>query len=155
MKIYNSVAELIGNTPLLKLNNLTEQHKISATVLGKMECFNPAGSAKDRVALSMLDDAEKTGKIEKGATTIEPTSGNTGIGLALVGAAYNLDVTLVLPETMSVERRNILKAYGAKLILTEGSKGMKGAIEKALEKIAKGLAYNNAVRYFNFDLETK
>ena len=133
MKIYNSVAELIGNTPLLKLNNLTEQYKISATVLGKMECFNPAGSAKDRVALSMLDDAEKTGKIVAGATIIEPTSGNTGIGLASVGTARGYKVILTMPDTMSVERRNLLKAFGAEIVLTEGSKGMSGAIEKALE----------------------
>ena len=133
MKIYNSVAELIGNTPLLKLNNLTASHRIPATVLGKMECFNPAGSAKDRVALSMLDDAEKTGKIEKGATIIEPTSGNTGIGLASVGTARGYKVILTMPDTMSVERRNLLKAFGAKIVLTEGSKGMSGAIEKALE----------------------
>lgn len=133
MKIYNSVAELIGNTPLLKLINLTEQHKISATVLGKMECFNPAGSAKDRVALSMLDTAEKDGKIVKGATIIEPTSGNTGIGLASVGTARGYKVILTMPDTMSVERRNLLKAFGAEIVLTEGSKGMSGAIEKALE----------------------
>ena len=133
MKIYNSVAELIGNTPLLKLNNLTEQQKISATVLGKMECFNPAGSAKDRVALSMLDVAEKTGKIVAGATIIEPTSGNTGIGLASVGTARGYKVILTMPDTMSVERRNLLKAFGAEIVLTEGSKGMSGAIEKALE----------------------
>ena len=133
MKIYNSVAELIGNTPLLKLNNLTASHRIPATVLGKMECFNPAGSAKDRVALSMLDDAEKTGKIEKGATIIEPTSGNTGIGLASVGTARGYKVILTMPDTMSVERRNLLKAFGAEIVLTEGSKGMSGAIEKALE----------------------
>lgn len=133
MKIYNSVAELIGNTPLLKLNNLTKQHKISATVLGKMECFNPAGSAKDRVALNMLDFAEKTGKITKGATIIEPTSGNTGIGLASVGTARGYKVILTMPDTMSVERRNLLKAFGAEIVLTEGSKGMSGAIEKALE----------------------
>lgn len=133
MKIYNSVAELIGNTPLLKLNNLTEQYKISATVLGKMECFNPAGSAKDRVALSMLDTAEKDGKIVAGATIIEPTSGNTGIGLASVGTARGYKVILTMPDTMSVERRNLLKAFGAEIVLTEGSKGMSGAIEKALE----------------------
>ena len=133
MKIYNSVAELIGNTPLIKLNNLTEQHKISATVLGKMECFNPAGSAKDRVALSMLDTAEKDGKIVEGATIIEPTSGNTGIGLASVGTARGYKVILTMPDTMSVERRNLLKAFGAEIVLTEGSKGMSGAIEKALE----------------------
>ena len=133
MKIYNSVAELIGNTPLLKLNNLTGLHKIPATIFGKMECFNPAGSAKDRVALSMLDTAEKDGKIVKGATIIEPTSGNTGIGLASVGTARGYKVILTMPDTMSVERRNLLKAFGAEIVLTEGSKGMSGAIEKALE----------------------
>lgn len=133
MKIYNSVAELIGNTPLIKLNNLTERLGVSATVLGKMECFNPAGSAKDRVALSMLNKAEKDGKIVKGATIIEPTSGNTGIGLASVGTARGYKVILTMPDTMSVERRNLLKAFGAEIVLTEGSKGMSGAIEKALE----------------------
>ncbi len=133
MKIYNSVAELIGNTPLLKLNNLTASHRIPATVLGKMECFNPAGSAKDRVALSMLDTAEKDGKITKGATIIEPTSGNTGIGLASVSTARGYKVILTMPDTMSIERRNLLKAFGAEIVLTEGSKGMIGAIEKALE----------------------
>ncbi len=137
MKIYNSVAELIGNTPLIKLNNLTEQLEISATVLGKMECFNPAGSAKDRVALSMLDAAEKNGKITKGATIIEPTSGNTGIGLASVGTARGYKVILTMPDTMSVERRNLLKAFGAEIVLTEGSKGMSGAIEMALELAKK------------------
>ncbi len=136
MKIYNSVSELIGNTPLIRLNNLCDLNGISTAVLGKMECFNPASSAKDRVALSMLYEAEKSGKITKGATIIEPTSGNTGIGLASLGTARGYRVVLTMPDTMSVERRKLLKAFGAEIILTEGSKGMNGAIEKAKE-IAK------------------
>ncbi len=133
MKIYNSVSELIGNTPLIRLNNLCDLNGISTAVLGKMECFNPASSAKDRVALSMLYEAEKSGKITKGATIIEPTSGNTGIGLASLGTARGYRVILTMPDTMSVERRKLLKAFGAEIILTEGSKGMNGAIEKAKE----------------------
>ena len=133
MKIYNSVSELIGNTPLIRLNNLCDLNGISTAVLGKMECFNPASSAKDRVALSMLYEAEKSGKITKGATIIEPTSGNTGIGLASLGTARGYRVILTMPDTMSVERRKLLKAFGAEIVLTEGSKGMNGAIEKAKE----------------------
>ncbi len=136
MKIYNSVAELVGNTPLIKLNQLAEAVGTSADVLAKMECFNPAGSAKDRVALSMLNDAEKKSKITQGATIIEPTSGNTGIGLASIGTARGYKVILTMPDTMSVERRNLLKAFGAEIVLTEGKKGMSGAIEKA-EEIAQ------------------
>lgn len=133
MKIYNSVSELIGNTPLIRLNNLCDLNGISTAILGKMECFNPASSAKDRIALSMLYEAEKSGKITKGATIIEPTSGNTGIGLASLGTARGYRVILTMPDTMSVERRKLLKAFGAEIILTEGSKGMNGAIEKAKE----------------------
>ncbi|MGN0915512.1 MAG: cysteine synthase A [Succinivibrio sp.] len=133
MAIYNSVVELIGNTPLVELSNIEKQLGLKAKILAKFEALNPSGSVKDRAAYSMIKAALDSGRINKDTKIIEPTSGNTGIGLALVGAALGLSVTLVLPETMSVERRNILKAYGAKLVLTEGTKGMKGAIEKALE----------------------
>lgn len=133
MALYKSVADLIGNTPLIELTKIEELYGLKAKILAKFEAQNPSGSVKDRAALYMIKDALASGKINKDTQIIEPTSGNTGIGLALIGAALGLKVTLVLPETMSVERRNILKAYGANLILTEGSKGMKGAIEKALE----------------------
>lgn len=136
MALFKSVTDLIGNTPLVELTNIEKLLNLKARVLAKVEGLNPSGSIKDKAAFYMIKEALKSGKITQNTKIVEPTSGNTGIGLALVGAAFNLDVTLVLPETMSVERRNILKAYGAKLILTEGSKGMKGAIEKALE-IAK------------------
>lgn len=136
MALFKSVTDLIGNTPLVELTNIEKILNLKARVLAKVEGLNPSGSIKDKAAFYMIKEALKSGKITQNTKIVEPTSGNTGIGLALVGAAFNLDVTLVLPETMSVERRNILKAYGAKLILTEGSKGMKGAIEKALE-IAK------------------
>lgn len=136
MALFKSVTDLIGNTPLVELTNIEKLLNLKARVLAKVESLNPSGSIKDKAAFYMIKEALKSGKITQNTKIVEPTSGNTGIGLALVGAAFNLDVTLVLPETMSVERRNILKAYGAKLILTEGSKGMKGAIEKALE-IAK------------------
>lgn len=133
-KIYASATELIGRTPLLQVNNYAKEAGVTdATLLAKLEYFNPAGSVKDRVALSMLEDAEKKGVLKPGATIIEPTSGNTGIGLASVAAAKGYRTILTLPETMSVERRNLLKAYGAELVLTEGAKGMKGAIAKAEE----------------------
>jgi cysteine synthase A len=132
-KIYNNLAELIGKTPLLALNNYGAANNLSATVLGKLEYFNPAGSVKDRIAKAMLDAAEESGQLKPGGTIIEPTSGNTGIGLASVGAARGYRVILTMPETMSVERRKLLKAYGAELVLTEGAKGMKGAIAKAKE----------------------
>jgi len=132
--IKNSSLELIGNTPLLKLTRYSSHENIEgATILAKLEYLNPAGSVKDRVALAMIEDAEKSGRLKPGATIIEPTSGNTGIGLAAVAAAKGYKAILTLPETMSVERRNLLKAYGAKIELTEGSKGMKGAIERAEE----------------------
>lgn len=133
-KIFDSVTELIGGTPLLKVNNyMAEQGIEEATILAKLECLNPAGSAKDRVALRMLLDAEEKGEIQPGATIIEPTSGNTGIGLASVAAARGYHAILTLPDTMSVERRTMLGAYGAQLVLTDGAKGMTGAIEKAQE----------------------
>lgn len=132
--IKESSVELIGRTPILKLNRYTASKGINdAVILAKLEYLNPAGSVKDRVALSMIEDAEKKGIIKAGATIIEPTSGNTGIGLAAVAAARGYRAILTLPDTMSVERRNLLKAYGAEIVLTEGIKGMKGAIEKAKE----------------------
>lgn len=133
-KIKESSLELIGGTPILKLNRYTEKAGVKdATILAKLEYLNPAGSVKDRIALAMIEDAEKKGILKPGATIIEPTSGNTGIGLAAVAAAKGYKTILTLPETMSVERRNLLKAYGAQLVLTEGAKGMKGAIAKAEE----------------------
>lgn len=133
-KIYTKATELIGNTPLLEVKNYSEGEGITnARLLVKLEFLNPAGSVKDRVALSMIEDAEKKGILKKGSVIIEPTSGNTGIGLASVAAVKGYRTILTLPETMSVERRNLLKAYGAELVLTEGAKGMKGAIEKAQE----------------------
>ena len=139
--IKESALDLIGGTPLLKLNGYSKKAGVTnATLLAKLEYLNPAGSVKDRVALSMIEDAEKSGKIKPGATIIEPTSGNTGIGLAAVAAAKGYKAILTLPDTMSVERRNLLKAYGAEIVLTEGAKGMKGAIAKAeeLEKEIEG-----------------
>ena len=136
-KIYTSATQLIGHTPLLKVNNyLKDQNIEGVELLAKLEYFNPAGSVKDRIALAMIEDAEKKGILKEGSTIIEPTSGNTGIGLASVAAAKGYRTILTLPETMSVERRNLLKAYGAELVLTEGAKGMKGAIAKA-DELAK------------------
>ena len=133
-QIKESALELIGGTPLLKLNRYTKKAEIKdATILAKLEYLNPAGSVKDRIALAMIEDAEKKGLLKEGATIIEPTSGNTGIGLAAVAAAKGYKAILTLPDTMSIERRNLLKAYGAELVLTEGAKGMKGAIAKAEE----------------------
>ena len=133
-KIKESALELIGGTPILKLNGYSKKQGITgATILAKLEYLNPAGSVKDRIALAMIEEAEKSGELKPGATIIEPTSGNTGIGLAAVAAAKGYKAVLTLPDTMSVERRNLLKAYGAELVLTEGAKGMKGAIAKAEE----------------------
>lgn len=132
-KVYKSLMELIGRTPLLELKNYNEQHDLEATLLGKLEYFNPAGSVKDRVAKAMIEDAEEKGLLNPKSVIIEPTSGNTGIGLAAVAAARGYRIILTMPETMSMERRNLLKAYGAEVVLTEGGKGMKGAIEKAEE----------------------
>lgn len=133
MTVYASIDQLIGNTPLLELKGIEAKEGLKARVLGKLEYFNPAGSVKDRIAKAMLDDAEARGKIGPGATIIEPTSGNTGVGLASVAAARGYKVVITMPETMSVERRLLMKAYGAQLVLTDGSKGMKGAIAKAQE----------------------
>ena len=132
-KVYSSIQDLIGGTPLLELRNTEQKEQLGARVLAKLEYFNPAGSVKDRVAKAMLDDAEAKGLLTKDSVIIEPTSGNTGIGLASVAAAKGYKVIIVMPETMSVERRQLMKAYGAELVLTEGAKGMKGAIAKAKE----------------------
>jgi cysteine synthase A len=133
MKIYSKLTELIGKTPLLELTNYNIKHDLQARVVGKLEYFNPAGSLKDRVAKAMIEDAERKGILKKDSVIIEPTSGNTGIGLASVAAAKGYRIILTMPETMSIERRKLLKAYGAELVLTEGSLGMKGAIAKANE----------------------
>ena len=130
-KVYSSMEELIGGTPLLELKKIEKELGLKAKVLAKLEYFNPAGSVKDRIAREMILDAEEKGLLKKGSTIIEPTSGNTGIGLAAVGTARGYKVILVMPETMSVERRMMMKAYGAEIVLSEGRKGMKGAIEKA------------------------
>ncbi|MCR4955254.1 MAG: cysteine synthase A [Lachnospiraceae bacterium] len=131
--IYKGTVDLIGNTPLVELTRIQEEFNLQGKVLAKLEYFNPAGSVKDRIAKAMIEDAENRGILKEGSVIIEPTSGNTGIGLAAIGAAKGYEVIITMPETMSVERRNIIKSYGAKIILTEGSKGMKGAIAKAKE----------------------
>ena len=135
-KIYTSADQLIGHTPLLELTHIEAQENLPAKILAKLEYFNPAGSVKDRIAKAMIDDAEASGKLKPGSVIIEPTSGNTGIGLAAVAAAKGYRIIIVMPETMSVERRQLMKAYGAELVLSEGAKGMKGAIAKA-DELAK------------------
>ena len=133
MTIHKSVSELIGNTPLVELSNFEKNHDLEATIFGKVELFNPAGSVKDRIAKAMIDEAVKAGKVNDDTVLIEPTSGNTGIGLAAIAAARGNRLIITMPETMSIERRNLMKAYGAEVVLTDGSKGMKGAIAKAQE----------------------
>jgi cysteine synthase A len=136
MRIFNNITELIGRTPLLETKSIEKKYNLKAKLIVKIEGLNPAGSVKERVALQMINDAENEGKLVKGSTIIEPTSGNTGIGLTIVGVQRGYRVIIVMPDSMSIERRNLIKAYGAELVLTEGSKGMKGAIEKA-EELAK------------------
>lgn len=136
MNVYSSVTELIGKTPLLEVKKIEKAKELDAKILVKLELFNPAGSAKDRIAKAMVDDAEQKGLLKEGSVIIEPTSGNTGIGLSAIAAARGYRIIIVMPETMSIERRNLMKAYGAELVLTEGAKGMKGAIAKA-EELAK------------------
>ena len=138
MKIYESIIDTIGHTPLVELKNIEKKYNLKAKIVAKVESFNPAGSVKDRIAKAMIEEAEKKGLINKDTVLVEPTSGNTGIGLSMVAASKGMKVILTMPETMSVERRNLLKAYGAELVLTDGSKGMKGAIAKA-EELAKEL----------------
>ena len=133
MKIFNNITELVGGTPLVRLHNIEKEQNLEAKLVGKLEYFNPAGSVKDRIAKAMIEDAEKKGILKPGALIIEPTSGNTGIGLAAIATSKGYQVILTMPETMSVERRNLLKAYGAQVVLTEGARGMSGAIEKAKE----------------------
>lgn len=133
MKVYKNITQLVGKTPIMELVNYEKENNLQANILAKIEFFNPAGSVKDRIAKAMIENAEKEGLLKEGSTIIEPTSGNTGIGLASIAAAKGYKAILTMPETMSIERRKLLKAYGAKIVLTDGSKGMKGAIEKAEE----------------------
>ena len=148
MKVYNQISDLIGKTPLLELFNYEKENNIQAKIIAKLEYFNPAGSVKDGIAKSMIEDAEKKGLLKKGAVIIEPTSGNTGIGLAAVAASRGYKVIFTMPDTMSIERRNLLKAYGAEIVLTEGKKGMSGAIEKA-EELSKNLENSFVPGQFN------
>lgn len=145
--IYTSAEQLIGRTPLLELSHIEKEYKLKAKIIAKLEYMNPAGSVKDRIAKGMIDEAENSGKLRTGSVIIEPTSGNTGIGLAAVAAARGYRIVIVMPETMSVERRQLMKAYGAELVLTDGSKGMKGAIEKA-EELAKEISDSFLVGQF-------
>ena len=136
MRVHQRITDTIGHTPLVELTNLESKYNLKARIIAKVESFNPAGSVKDRIAKAMIEDAERRGLINKDTVLVEPTSGNTGIGLSMVAASKGLRIILTMPETMSIERRNLLKAYGAELVLTEGSKGMKGAIARA-EELAK------------------
>lgn len=145
--IYTSAEQLIGRTPLLELSHIEKEYKLKAKIIAKLEYLNPAGSVKDRIAKAMIDEAENSGKLRTGSVIIEPTSGNTGIGLAAVAAARGYRIVIVMPETMSVERRQLMKAYGAELVLTDGRKGMKGAIEKA-EELAKEISDSFLVGQF-------
>ena len=153
-RIYPSADQLIGHTPLLELTHLEKKYGLKARLLGKLEYLNPAGSVKDRIARAMIDDAEAKGLLKPGSVIIEPTSGNTGIGLASVAAARGYRVIIVMPETMSVERRQLMKAYGAELVLTEGSKGMSGAIAKAEELAREGFrkifSFGQGISFFLF-----
>ena len=151
MKIYNSLDEIIGNTPLLRLRNTEKAHSLTARLFAKTEYFNPAGSVKDRTAKFMIDSAEKSGVLKRGMTLIEPTSGNTGIALAAIGASKGYKVILTMPETMSVERRKLISAYGAEIVLTDGKKGMAGAIEKAEQ--LKGELNGSLSYYRSGDME--
>ena len=137
MKVYKKITDLVGHTPVLEFTNIEKEEKLQANLYGKLEYFNPAGSVKDRIAKAMVDDAEEKGLLKPGSVIIEPTSGNTGIGLASVAAARGYRLIITMPETMSIERRNLMKAYGAELVLTEGAKGMSGAIAKASELAAE------------------
>ena len=160
MNIYKSVTELVGKTPLMELTRIEESEKLEAKVFAKLELFNPGGSIKDRIAKAMIEDAEKRGELKEGSVIIEPTSGNTGIGLAAIAAAKGYRIIITMPETMSVERRNLMKAYGAELVLTDGAKGMKGAIAKA-EELSKEIPdsfipgqFVNPVNPFTHELTT-
>ena len=139
MKVYQKIIDTIGNTPLVELSNLENKYNLKARIIAKVEYFNPGGSVKDRIAKAMIEKAEKEGLINKDTVLVEPTSGNTGIGLSMVAASKGLKIILTMPETMSIERRNLLKAYGAELVLTEGSKGMKGALQKRKNSLKKFL----------------
>ncbi len=150
-RIYDSAAQLVGRTPLLKLNNIMKEENLEANVIAKLEYLNPAGSIKDRVAVKLIEEAEKRGELKQGAVIIEPTSGNTGIGLAAVAAAKGYRTVIVMPETMSKERRMMMKALGAELVLSDGAKGMKGAIEKAREIAASTPGSFTAGQFVNFD----